>query len=499
MRKGVVINATLLSLVAAPLMAQSAAGRLEGAITERIASRSVSSASVTLVRLGTETSVTYSATPDQRGRYHVDSLPAGRYLVQLSSATLDSLDVAIPPSEVKIDRGRTARADLQLPFGAGLRDAVCQGLNLARGKSAVAGRATDADTDQPLAGADVVASWSELSLDRTTLKSTTQRRVAVVHTGPRGEYRMCGVPTGRFISMQLQHAGRAGAVMKLSITEAEGAVVRDLSLSESSAPTIAALDSLERTMSPGDSTREELQLTGTSLLTGIVRGSAGQPLADVQIRVRDARTTASTDSAGRFSLANLPSGTQVLVVRQLGYAAAEIPVELRAGRSTRRDVRLERAAQLDSVKVVADRPRLAEFERNRRTNLLGKYVTLGEIQRRQAKETADLLAPLGIFTVVGKGENAKLQSRGAFVNQPTCKYANIVIDGRLENMQINDVIPSDIEAIEAYRDASSAPASFAGKADCGLVVIWLKPGENPGDRPAEVKRPPPTLRGNGYP
>jgi hypothetical protein len=490
----------ILFLSAAPLAAQETSlGKLEGTVKETVATRSVRAASVSLVPLESATSVTFNTSPDAQGRFHLDSLPAGRYLVQLNSPTLDSLEMALPPAELRITGGKTARAELALPFGVRLRDAICQGLHLAPGKAAVAGRAIDADSEQPLAGADVVAGWTEITVDKATLKSTTQKRTAVIATGPRGEYRMCGVPTGRWISMQLQHAGRAGAVIRLVISEAEGAVVRDISLSPRFAPTIAALDSVERTMraTDADSSREELQLTGSSTLSGMVRGTSGQPLSDVQVRVRDARSSDVTDSAGHFVLNSLPSGTQVVVVRHLGYAVTEIPVELRAGKSLQHDVHLTRAAVLDSVKVVATRYRLAEFEHNRRTNVNGKFMSLGEIQRRDAKETSELLSAMGGFSVTGRGDNAVVSARGAVVAQPLCRNVNayVVIDG-LEGMSINDVAPTEIEGIEAYPDATSAPAKYADKSSCGLIVLWMK-------STAGRSRPSPPrgagLKGNGYP
>jgi hypothetical protein len=33
-----------------------------------------------------------------------------------------------------------------------------------------------------------------------------------------------------------------------------------------------------------------------------------------------------------------------------------------------------------------------------------------------------------------------------------------------------------IAGIELYKNAASAPLEYAGRADCGLIVIWLRPG-----------------------
>jgi len=491
MRIPLTAAAAAVVLLNSPLAAQHLVGRLEGTVTEKLATRSASAAWISLVSLDPSGGATINARPDARGYFHVDSLSPGRYLVQVGVPTLDSLELTLPPAEVRIAGGETARADFALPYGARLREAVCTGVKLAAGKGVIAGRVVDADSDGPLAGADIVASWPEISIDSATLKTTTQRQIAVARSGAHGEYRMCGVPTSRLLTLQLQHAGRAGAVLRVTVTDDEGVAVRDLSLSASSAPTIVALDSAARVaMSTRDSTLADLQLTGTARMTGVVRGAGGLPLANAEVRVRDAREGAVTDSTGHFAIDRLPGGTQVMVVRDLGYALAELPVELRPGHTLMRDVQLTRLALLDSVKVLAAKPRYAEFEKNRRTNPMGKFMEMGEIQRRNAPTTADLIRVFGEFTVSRHGLETWVVPKGA--GNRKCKKAEVIIDG-MPGLSVDDVQPKAIAGIEAYSDPTVAPARYSGNAECGVVVIWLRTRD---DRRPEMKNP---LQWNGYP
>ena len=165
--------AAAVSLPASSLAAQRQTGRLEGTLTEKLASRSSSAAWISLVQLESTNSATINVRPDARGHFHVDSLSPGRYLMQVGVPTLDSLELALPPAEVRIAGGETARADVALPTGARLREVVCTGVTLAEGKGVVAGRVADADTEQPLAGADVVASWLEISFDKAQVHEAT--------------------------------------------------------------------------------------------------------------------------------------------------------------------------------------------------------------------------------------------------------------------------------------------------------------------------------------
>ena len=485
MRTVITTTALTLLIAGSPLVAQQKPrGRLEGIVAPWIASRAVNAAQVSLVSLESETTTTVTTGVDPSGRYRLDSLPIGRYLVQVSHPTLDSLDVTLPPTRLVIAAGKSTRADFALPSGERLRGIVCPGVQLGAEKAVIAGRVVEAETEAPLVGAQVVAAWTELSVDRRTRQVVAQGKQAVVSTGRDGEYRLCGVPAVKSLELQLQHAARAAAAIRVTVLPEEGVAVRDFSLSTRVAPTIASLDSLANTVlrSPGDSSHEAdvvlgaFELRGGARLTGMVRTTAGMPVAGADVRVRQTGASAVTDDAGRFVLEGLPPGTQVMIVRRLGFALAEQPVELRSNRSRDVTVRLMRAVRLDSVRVTASRWRLAEFEHNRKTNLLGRFLTLTDIQRTKAKKTSDLLPLLGGNVMMGRGRRVKMKETD--YDPPgthSCKDANVIIDG-VDGQAVDDVLPNQVAGIELYKDAAAAPPEYAGRANCGVIVIWLRPG-----------------------
>ena len=227
-------------------------GRVEGTITERVRSRTGANASVEVVRIDSDLASSFRSTPDTNGRFHIDSLPDGHYAVQLSSATLDSLDLVLPLKELQIVAGQTVRADLALPGGTAMRDAVCRGAKLGKGEGVVAGRATDGETTRAVADATVFVTWMDISVDRATLETVSQRRGGTVITGARGEYRLCGVPTGSWLSIQLEHADRTSGIMRVTVSDEEGAVVRNLSLSPREAPRVAMDSSRPEAASSGN-------------------------------------------------------------------------------------------------------------------------------------------------------------------------------------------------------------------------------------------------------
>jgi hypothetical protein len=315
---------------------------------------------------------------------------------------------------------------------------MCPELALGKGQGVVVGHARNAATEHPLIGATVVVSWTELAVDRATLKSKGEEKIAAVATDDRGEFRLCGVPTGSSLSLQLQHGDDASAEVKLAVSENEGVVARDLSLS---ADTVAS---------------------GSAMLAGTVRGAGGQPLANAELRVVGARSSAVSDATGRYSLAALPSGTRMLTVRRIGYEVLETPVELRTAQTVQRDVQMLRVVSLDSMRVVALRSQLPEFEYNRKANPFGIYLGPEEVERRRkVSQTADMLVGLPGVTVSGHGVNAQVGSVHGRNGANKCVGMRLVVDGYIEGMTFNDVPPSAIAAIEVYTQGAFAPSQYS--------------------------------------
>src|SRR5689334_307110 len=111
-----------LALATSPLSAQSALGRIEGTVTDSAHARWPQGATLLAIRTGPPEH-SGGATVDNRGRYRIDSLPAGRYMVELSSLFLDSLEITLPGREIAVEAGRATRLDFGFPSGRTLRAA----------------------------------------------------------------------------------------------------------------------------------------------------------------------------------------------------------------------------------------------------------------------------------------------------------------------------------------------------------------------------------------
>jgi len=70
------------------------------------------------------------------------------------------------------------------------------------------------------------------------------------------------------------------------------------------------------------------RLRGPARLTGRVINAAGAPVANARVDVSGTGAATLSREDGSFGFTDLPSGTQALVVRQLGFEPVEMPVEL---------------------------------------------------------------------------------------------------------------------------------------------------------------------------
>jgi hypothetical protein len=277
--------------------------------------------------------------------------------------------------------------------------------------------------------------------------------------------------------IQLQYAGRASNVVRVSVSEEEGVIMRNLSLSVQTSPTLGKLDSIGATapatfeVDTAVDPSSALRLTGTATVTGTVRGAGGRPVSGVEIRVVNAQSNTRTDVHGRYSLGGLPAGTQLLVVRRIGYLIGDVAVELRPQRSVIQDIQLQRVVSLDSMRVIAQRARYVEFEENRRNNPFGRFLTGDQIEARHVLQVGQIVEHISGFSVRGTGPDAVVYSNSARSSRSNCTEANVVIDGA-DHGRINYVPPREVAAIEAYPEAAGAPGQY--RAECGLIVIWTK-------------------------
>jgi hypothetical protein len=218
----------------------------------------------------------------------------------------------------------------------------------------------------------------------------------------------------------------------------------------------------------------------------------------VQARITAVGTTllAVTGADGRFHLADVPPGFQVLDVRMLGYKTILLPVEIDAGETLHVRVRLEtEPVPLHAVEVTAEpavAPQLRGFY-ERRTRGGGVFFTREEIERMRPGLFTDVLRRVPgvrLQAVRGPSGSSYQAVTGRVSGTRACPmlyYVDGVPFPVTGDIGINNLIqPEDIAALEVYSGASRVPLQFhSTTAHCGVIVIWTYSGEGPTGRRRE--------------
>jgi hypothetical protein len=444
-------------LVASPLAAQQASGRIEGQITDSVRVSPLANATVTATRIGAANETTFVATTDRRGRFRFESLDAGRYAMRFVSPLLDSLQYGGSSPIVDVTPERPARVDLAVPSGKSLRALACPGVSFPTGTGVLLGIVTDAETNKPLAGAQIAVAWSDLSIDSSSA-IVADDRAAKITVDASGQYRLCGLPTNDPLLLQVQHAGRAGAVLRMRISDGPGVLVRDLSFSASGASRLTDTTSLPN------------GATGTARLYGTVLDPSGNPVAGAQVRVLGTVASMRSDNQGAYAFSGLPAGTQEIEVRQFGFGVARGPVDLRNEQRTRLDVHLEQVTSLDAMNVVATRTSTyPEFEQRRKEAMGGRFLDEAQIRKLNLNTVTDYVNVLPGFRAVHERWGG---TRFLSIRDPDCEPVVLVND--LPIASLTDLpTPTMLGALEVYSNAASgAPPSH--RSACGTIVFWTK-------------------------
>jgi hypothetical protein len=230
---------------------------------------------------------------------------------------------------------------------------------------------------------------------------------------------------------------------------------------------------------------------------GVVADSlTGDPLAGAYVSLLGQDRTVITGVNGRFELGGVSTGDVTVQIRRPGFRSGSVEFEITVTRAVTVDlgtiVLSPLVVELDPVVVEGtqvDRKltRVGFFQRMGTEH--GTFLTQEEIERRNPRNTTDLIRRIPGFRVTQEGIGNSV-SGGRGVPSISQGFSRCDIDYYIDGVHadgavIDDVLPNAIAAMEVYTGSATIPPAFrmSGNPRCGVVVIWTKTG---GRRPLGV-------------
>jgi len=324
----------------------------------------------------------------------------------------------------------------------------CPPGGVVRAPAILFGRVLDADTDAPLAGANVSLVYTD------SLAQPPAERVRRARSADDGTFAICGLPERIAGTVQAARGALTTPEVPIAFTDRllGGAVL---------------------TLNVSGATRAVLQ--------GRVLARSGAPVAGAQVAVEGTSANAVTGADGAFSLSGLPSGTHTTVARKIGYAPATVAVNLTTLRPREVTVTMSDARLLEAVRVVGkldDALKQIGFEDRKRFGR-GRFISPEEVEQRNPLLFTDLLQTVPGLTVRSSGSGRVVQAtRNTGLSEAGCVI--IFVDhARFEQMQPGDLDEAfhavNVGAVEIYSSPADVPAEFqvSGRA-CTTIAMWTK-------------------------
>lgn len=427
-----------LALAALPALAQRAV-TVRGVAFDSLRGVPIKDALVAVIGVDTAVST------DERGRFSIDSVPAGTRTFILLHPTLDSIGFRGFSRRYAIGDGQQ-EVRLALPSFTTLWKAVCGG-EPPSDSGFIYGTISDVASRSPVPRARVTVSWIVTTYDKA--RGVRQRRVSgEALTDASGNYAVCGVPAAHWVKVDAEATPARG---EADVPPAELRVLRrDLFIG----PDLAS-DSTSR---------------GTIL--GLLLDQDGAPYSEARV-VLDDSTELRSRGDGTFVFRDIRAGTRQLEILSIGMAPLVTTVDVHPRDSVSVRYTLRRVTTLDVVHVTASRRgrRIAEGLEDRRRRGLGMQMDMTQLQAHTSFRTVLNEFP-GIRVVHDGADYNVYVSDGRGGQCPP----QIWVDGARQTLTaLTLVFPRNVTAVEYYPRANMVPLEFRRNErlmTCGAILVW---------------------------
>jgi hypothetical protein len=216
-------------------------------------------------------------------------------------------------------------------------------------------------------------------------------------------------------------------------------------------------------------------------ISGTVKDSDGKPIPGVEVVLLQHHGAVFSDSLGSFRFVDIASGKRQLHFRRLGFSPKGIDADVSEGKTLALSVVLDESATAIegmTVEETARRRQLLSDFYDRMSRGFGHFITREQIEQRNPMNLSDMMrmVPGAQLIPVRGTSQATLRFNRAQTGRD-CPPQYYVDGVKVWSLNIDDVIPEDVEGIEIYSGVSTIPPQFntrEGTTVCGVVVIWTR-------------------------
>jgi hypothetical protein len=419
--------------------------RIVGTVYDSAATQWLGGATVQLVDAANPSNVRTAITA-ANGRFTIDSVALGTYLIGYFHQRLDQLAIEAPLFRVNITTPDTLEVPLTIPSAETIMTSRCGPGDPEQPMGLYMGYVRSAATSQQVPAARVRAQYTEVTVGPRGVERRYPSRFG--SSTDEGLFTLCGVPRNAPVTARAYAGTDSTGFIELRVPR-NGLLVRDLVIGSTS--------------------------KGTGAVRGAVRSASGKEITSARVVLWGASGNGTSTTNGQYALDGLPTGTQMVEARAIGYQPMRIVVDVPATDTAIADITLEAlVATVDTVRVRGDRVsgQMAEFEKRRRAGF-GSFIDENQLNTRSPIFMADIFRTVpGISIASGQSAQGRVLMRA---NGGTCAPAvflngmNVPVpDGNLDAI----VNSQEVMAVEVYSRTSSVPPQFDSRNGCGSIVVW---------------------------
>ncbi len=220
------------------------------------------------------------------------------------------------------------------------------------------------------------------------------------------------------------------------------------------------------------------------VVKGIVTDTGGRPLENVEVLSISAKRSTRSGRDGRFTLARLPFGQQLIMARLPGYQPSERVIRMLDTASPELTFRLRRMVQaLDTIRIVSHDGCAAYditgFECRRRAGI-GQFRGADELTALHSYFWADMFEGLpGLRRESARDSTIGQDWRVASTTGWRCLMEGW--NGRHKTAADENIRPDQIVALEHFDSYEKVPAAYKRLAwpngqdkPCALAMYWTR-------------------------